>query len=339
MNNHTHSRSTVALAVAGAVVCGALVALQSRINGELGAELDDGYLAAFISFGFGFVVMAVIALVVPSTRRGVAGIIRAIRAGEIPWWYAVGGAAGALFVLSQGLTAAILGVALFTVATVTGQTFSGLLVDRRGLGTMRPKPITVFRVIGAALAVVAVVFAVSPQLQGGTPPWALILPLAAGLGLGWQQAVNGQVRAVSDSALTATFYNFAVGAAVLAVVLAAHAIVSGLPEQLTGSPLLYTGGPIGIIFVAGYAIVVRYTGVLLLGLGAIAGQLAASVVFDLVVPVSARPLSWTTLAGTALTLVAIGIASVPAKPAPTGPAPTGPTPTGPTPTGPTPSAR
>lgn len=316
MNNHTHSRSTVALAVAGAIVCGALVALQSRINGELGSELDDGYLAAFISFGSGFVVMAAIALVTPSTRRGVASVIRSIRAGEIPWWYAFGGAAGALFVLSQGLTAAILGVALFTVATVTGQTLSGLLVDRRGLGTMPPKAVTGVRVVGAALAVVAVVVAVSPQLQGGTPAWALILPLAAGLGLGWQQAANGQVRAVSGSALTATFYNFAVGAAVLTLVLAVHAVVSGLPEQLTGSPLLYTGGPLGIIFVAGYAIVVRYTGVLLLGLGAIAGQLAASVAFDLVVPVSSRPLSWTTLAGTALTLVAIGIASIPGRRSP-----------------------
>jgi len=131
---------------------------------------------------------------------------------------------------------------------------------------------------------------------------------------------------------------------VLAVVLVVHAIVSGLPEQLTGSPLLYTGGPIGIIFVAGYAIVVRYTGVLLLGLGAIAGQLAASVVFDLVVPVSARPLSWTTLAGTAMTLVAIGIASIPAGRAPSGPPPSvppqsGTPPSGPSQTGPTPSAR
>ena len=302
MNNHTHSRATVALAVAGTVVCGALVALQSKINGELGAELDDGYLAAFISFGSGFAVLAAIALVVPSTRRGVAGIIRAIRGGQIPWWYAFGGAAGALFVLSQGLTAAILGVALFTVATVTGQTLSGLIVDRRGLGTMRPKPVTTVRVIGAALAVVAVVFAVSPQLQGGTPPWALILPLAAGLGLGWQQAVNGQVRAVSGSALTATFYNFAVGTAVLAVVLAMHAVASGLPEQLTGSPLLYTGGPLGIVFVAGYAIVVRYTGVLLLGLGAIAGQLVASVVFDIVAPVSSRPALFRSAGGTQIPL-------------------------------------
>lgn len=314
MNNHTHSRTAVAVAVAGAVVCGSLVALQSRINGELGHELGDGYLAAFISFGSGFVIMAVIALLIPSTRRGVWSIVTSIRAGTTPWWYAVGGAAGALFVLSQGLTAAILGVALFTVATVTGQTLSGLIVDHHGLGTMRPKPITRFRVVGAALAVVAVVFSVLPEVQLGIAPWVLILPLLAGLSLGWQQAVNGQIRVISDSPLTATFYNFFVGAAVLGIVLLVHALAAGLPTHFPTNPWLYIGGMNGIVFVVGYAIVVRYTGVLLLGLGAIAGQLAASVLFDVVLPVAGKPLAWTTLVGTLVTLVAIGIASIPSRP-------------------------
>jgi len=303
----------VAIAVVGAAVCGGLVATQSRINGELGRELGDGYLAAFISFGSGFVIMAIIAALHPSTRRGVGTVIRSIRTRQIPWWYAVGGAAGGLFVLSQGLTAALLGVALFTVATVTGQTLSGLLVDRRGLGTMAPKPVTVFRLIGAVLAVLAVGFAVSPQIQGGIAPWVLILPLAAGLGLGWQQAVNGQIKELSNSALTATFFNFAVGATVLGIVLLVHALVSGPPQQFPGSPLLYVGGVLGIIFVAGYAIVVRYTGVLLLGLGAIAGQLAASLVFDLLLPVAEHPIAAATVVGTIATFVAVALAAIPAR--------------------------
>lgn len=297
--------------MAGAVVCGALVALQSRINGELGHELGDGYLAAFFSFGSGFVVMAIVALAWPGTRRGVAGIIRSIRAGETPWWYAVGGVAGAMFVLSQGLTAALLGVALFTVATVTGQTLSGLLVDRRGLGSMKPKPITAFRLVGAALAVAAVAFSVSPELQGGIPVWVLILPLIAGLSLGWQQAVNGQIKEISQSALTATFYNFLVGATVLGVVLLVHVLVAAPSIHLTDKLYLYVGGINGILFVAGYAIVVRYTGVLVMGLAAIAGQLVASLFFDIVVPVAGHQLTWTTVVGTLATLVAVGIASLP----------------------------
>ena len=309
----THSRAAVALAVVGAVVCGALVATQSRINGELGHELGDGYLAAFISFGSGFVIMGMIALLQPGTRRGVATVIRSIRAGTTPWWYAVGGTAGALFVLSQGLTASLLGVALFTVATVTGQTLSGLIVDRRGLGTMAPKPITAPRLVGAVIAVLAVGFAVSPQVQGGIAPWVLILPLAAGLGLGWQQAVNGQIRELSNSALTATFFNFGVGATILGVILLVHALAAGLPQQFPSNPVLYIGGAIGILFVAGYAIVVRFTGVLLLGLGAIAGQLAASLLFDVVAPVAGQPIAWTTVVGTIVTLLAVAIASIPSR--------------------------
>lgn len=303
----------VALAVVGAVVCGAFVATQSRINGQLGHELGDGYLAAFISFGSGFVIMIVVAVVHPGTRRGVAKVVGSIRGRSIPWWYAAGGAAGGLFVLSQGLTASLLGVALFTVATVTGQTLSGMLVDRRGLGTMSPTPVTVFRLLGAIVAVLSVLFAVSPEVQAGIAPWVLILPLAAGLGLGWQQAVNGQVRELTGSALTATFFNFAVGATVLGIVLLVHGFVSGLPTHLSGNPLLYTGGAIGIVFVYGYAIVVRFTGVLLLGLGAIAGQLAASLVFDLVLPVAGQTIAWTTVVGTIATFVAVAIAAVPVR--------------------------
>ena len=308
----THSRAAVALAVAATVVCGALVAAQSRINGELGQALGDGYLAAFISFGSGFVILAIVALVHPATRRGVASIVGAVRGGQMPWWYTVGGSAGALFVLSQGLTAALLGVALFTVATVTGQTLSGMLVDRRGLGTMAPKPVTVFRLVGAVLAVIAVIVAVSPRVQGGVAPWVLILPLAAGLGLGWQQAVNGQVRQAS-TALTATFFNFLVGALILGVILLVHALANGLAVQVVTNPWLYVGGAVGIVFVFGYAITVRYTGVLLLGLSAIAGQLAASLVFDLALPVAEHPIAPATVIGTIVTFVAVAIAAIPTR--------------------------
>jgi transporter family-2 protein len=313
VNNPTHSRLSVVLAVIGTVICGGLVATQSRINGELGRELGDGYLAALLSFTSGFVVVAVIVLVSRRTRAGVARVWRSIRGGTTPWWYAIGGVAGALFVLSQGLTAALLGVALFTVATVTGQTISGLVVDRRGLGTMAPKPITALRLVGAAVAVVAVAIAVAPQAQSGVAPWVLILPLVAGLGLGWQQAVNGQLRQLSGSPLTAVFFNFLAGGIVLALAFVVHLLAGGAPARVDAPPFLYLGGVIGILFIAGYAITVQFTGVLLLGLGAIAGQLAMSLTFDLVLPVAAHPIAWTTIAGTAGTFLAVAIASLPRR--------------------------
>ncbi len=46
----------------------------------------------------------------------------------------LGGACGALTVSTQGLTAGILGVSLFTVGVVAGQTLHGLVLDRIGFG-------------------------------------------------------------------------------------------------------------------------------------------------------------------------------------------------------------
>lgn len=305
----TKLRMPVWLAIVFAIVCGAGVAVQSRINGELGRRLDDGFAAALISFGSGLVILSVALAVSPVGRRGLTRVRDALRTGELPWWYVCGGAAGAFLVLSQGLTAAVLGVALFTVAIVAGQTVSGLVLDRVGLGPGGRRALTPARVTGAAIALVAVVWAVSAQLGGSVPAWMLVLPLIAGLGIGWQQAVNGQVRVTARSALTATFINFVVGTAVLLVLMLVHSALVGWPRPLPPDPWLYLGGAIGCVFIAGAALLVRITGVLVLGLATVAGQLIAALLLDALAP-GAHPIAWSTVGGTILALVAVAVASV-----------------------------
>jgi transporter family-2 protein len=292
-----------------AIVCGAGVAVQSRINGELGRRLDDGFTAAVISFGSGLIILSVALAFGPAGRRGLGLVRDALRSGSLRWWYVCGGAAGAFLVLCQGLTAAVLGVALFTVAIVAGQTLSGLVLDRVGLGAGGRRPITTGRAIGAALALVAVVWAVSAQLGGSVPVWMLVLPLIAGLGIGWQQAVNGQVRVTADSALTATFINFVVGTTVLLVLMLVHTGLVGWPRPLPTEPWLYLGGAIGCIFIAGAALLVRVTGVLVLGLATVAGQLVAALLLDALTP-GAHPIALSTVGGTLLALVAVVVASI-----------------------------
>jgi transporter family-2 protein len=297
------------LAIVCAIVCGGGVAVQSRINGELGRRLNDGFAAALISFGSGLVILSVALAVSPVGRRGLTRVRDALRTGELPWWYVCGGAAGAFLVLSQGLTAAVLGVALFTVAIVAGQTVSGLVLDRVGLGPGGRRALTPARVTGAAIALVAVVWAVSAQLGGSVPVWILVLPLIAGLGIGWQQAVNGQVRVIAQSALSATFINFVVGTAVLLVLMLVHSALVGWPRPLPPDPWLYLGGAIGCVFIAGAALLVRITGVLVLGLATVAGQLIAALLLDVLAP-GAHPIAWSTVGGTILALVAVAIASM-----------------------------
>lgn len=306
------SRVVTVFSVALAVLCGAGVASQSRINGALGASIGDGFAAALISFGSGLVLMLVALAISPQGRRGARQVAREVRTRAIPFWYVLGGAAGAFLVLSQGLVAGILGVALFTVGIVAGQTIGGLVVDRRGLGTMAANPLTVQRLVGSALALVAVGVAVSAQLAGSVPFWMLILPFIAGAGTSWQQAVNGQVKAIANSAITATLNNFIVGTIILGVAFVIHSLIVGWPTHLPTQPWLYIGGAIGVFFIAMASILVKSIGVLLLGLATIAGQLVASLVIDLIFPAETA-IAATTIIGTLLTLVAVAIAAWPRR--------------------------
>jgi transporter family-2 protein len=303
-----------AIGLAAALGCGALMAIQSRINGDLAARLHDGVAAAVVSFGIGLVVLAVAAAALPPVRRGLASVRAAVRTGRLRWWHLVGGACGALLVLSQGVTVPVLGVAVFSVAIVAGQSVSSLAVDRIGLGPTGRHPLTPARVLGAVLTVVAVLVAVSNQ---ATRPGLLalaVLPALAGVGTSWQQAVNGRVRHFAGSALAAAFINFAAGTAALLVVFAADVALRGWPAgSLPREPSLYLGGLLGIAFIAITASVVRWTGVLLLGLGTIAGQLVTAALIDFLAPGRTGGPGANTLLGIALTLVAVGIAVLPSR--------------------------
>lgn len=301
----------LALLLVVAFATGVGVALQSRINGELGQKLGDGFFAAIISFGSGFVILAIAALFWRPGQRGIGRVAAAVRTRSIPWWYLVGGSAGAFFVLTQSLVVGLVGVALFTVGVVAGQTVSSLLIDRRGLGTMAAKPVTWQRLVGAIVALLAVVLAASSELRGDLPFWVLIFPFVAGLGVGGQGAVNGQVRAVAGSAFTATFGNFVVGATLLLVAAVIHTAIVGWPARFPPMPWLYLGGIVGIVFIAAQTIIVRTTGVLLMGLAVLSGQLVTAVVFDLVAPVQSHAIAPLTIVGAALTLAAVVIAAVP----------------------------
>jgi transporter family-2 protein len=100
---------------------------------------------------------------------------------------------------------------------------------------------------------------------------------------------------------------------VLVVAGLVHESIVGWPTHLPGNPVLYLGGLTGTLFIALSTIVVRTTGVLLLGLGSVAGQLVTSLLLDLTLPVDGRVVAWTTIAGTLLTLVAVAIAAVPSR--------------------------
>ncbi|HEX5858405.1 MAG TPA: DMT family transporter [Microbacterium sp.] len=293
------------LAIAGAVLVGVLTAAQARINGELGARLDDGLTAAIVSFSTGLVILLVLSGALPVGRRGLGALVSGVRARTIPWWMLLGGLAGALSVATQGLTVAIIGVSLFTVGLVAGQTVNGLLLDRVGYSPAGVVAVTMGRVAGAGLALLAVGIALIGDTLGSVPWWMLLLPFLTGVGIAWQSATNGRLRQRVGTPLTATLVNFVGGSIALGIAAGIHIAVEGPPTVLPAELWLYLGGPIGVSYIFLSAALVQYTGVLLLGLGAVVGQLLTSVAIDAVWPAAAAP-----GLGQSLAMVAVALASV-----------------------------
>lgn len=304
-------RVPLALAVAGAVLVGVLTALQARVNGQLGVSVGNGVVAAVISFASGLVIVAVITALTPGGRRGVTALRRGVRERSIPWWMLLGGAAGALTVATQGLAVGIIGVSLFTVGMVAGQAVAGLILDRTGYGPAGAVAVTVPRLLGALLAVAAVAFALSGDTLATVPLWMLVLPLLTGAGIAWQQATNGRLRARVGSPLTATLVNFIGGTAILAVGAGISVALVGAPTQFPTNPLLYLGGAVGVVYIVLSAAIVGSTGVLLLGLGAVVGQLATSVLIDAFWPAVGNPDPLQAVAMITLALLSVIVVSLP----------------------------
>jgi bacterial/archaeal transporter family-2 protein len=303
---------TVLAGVAAAFLGGVGGAVQARVNGGLAAHLHDGVAAALISNGSALLILTGAMLAAPAARAGLRLVLAKFRGGTLRLWECLGGVCGALYVAGQGISAGALGVAVFTVAVVAGQSSGGLLADAAGLTPGGKRPVTRVRAAGATLTVAAALVAVGGRLQAGAWVPLALLPLVAGAGLAFQGAVNGRVRQAAGAVLPAVYVNALTGTAGLLVAFGMSVLVRGRPTgALPATPWLYLGGVLGIGFTTIGVMVVRRIGVLLLALGVIAGQLAGAVALDVLAPGPAGVPGMGTLLGAGLTLLAVMVIVLP----------------------------
>lgn len=290
---------------------GILTAAQARINGSLGAALDNGFVAAFISFASGLIAITLITVFTKSGRTGAGSLFRGVRDRSIPWWMLTGGIAGAFSVATQGLTVGIIGVSLFTVGIVAGQAVCGLLIDCIGYGPAGKVAVTLGRASGAALALAAVAVTLTGDLLARTPWFMLFMPFGVGIGVAYQQATNGRLGRAVGNLMTATLMNFIGGTALLTIAALIAVAVKGPTNPWPTEPWIYLGGVMGVTYIFMSAAIVHRIGVLLLGLATVVGQLLTSILIDALWPAAAPPAWWQSTLMVVLALAAVVVASVP----------------------------
>ncbi len=295
------------------VLLGTLIAVQSRVNGELAVHATTGLFPAWWTMTTGLLVLLAIVLLHPPTRTGFADVRTAVRERSLPLATLTGGIFGGLFLIIQSITVPLVGVAVFSVGVVAGQTSGSLLVDRLGISASGVRLVTWNRVVASIMAVVAVVIAISDRLQtsSGAVGFA-VLAFLAGFVIAPQQAANGRVAVRARSPFAAAFVNFLGGVVMLTVFLSAALLLLGtrIPDPWGAPWWAYLGGLLGLSVIAGAAWAVPMLGVLVFSLVSVLGQLVGAFVLDLLVPTEGTSVGWHLLAGVAMTFLAVVVAGV-----------------------------
>lgn len=305
----THSHHVPLGTIAVAAFSGVLIALQSRANGELSHLLGNSRETALVSFGTGFVVLIVMSLLSRRLRIGLRAIRSAVRDRRLPRWQTLAGTMGAFFVIVQAFTVPTMGVAIFSVATIAGQSAMSLVVDRLGLRSGVSHAISPRRVLTAAVTVGAVAVSVADRVDGSAG-WITLLAFAAGGIVAVQRALNAHITDYSEHSYATTWLNFATGVAFLAVAnLVAWQPLAPLPHEL-GDWWMYTGGTIGVVYIAIASVLVQRIGVLMFTATSVGGQLLGSLAIDLAYPTHGVVLGANVYAGIALSIVGVAMGSM-----------------------------
>ncbi len=296
-----------------AAISGVLIALQARANGELSHRLDNAPQAALVSFSSGLVFVVIYALFSPQIKAGIQRLRSAVANGQIPAWRLFAGALGGSFVAIQTSVVPLIGVAVYSVASIAGQTATSLLVDRIGFTGGGPKLISPRRVAAAAITVFAVLVSVADKIEAHSFSFiAVALAVIAGALVGVQRALNGQINEHSGNSYTTSLLNFITGTSFLVMFILLLTAFGKIELQpLPNGPWwIYTGGVIGVIYIAATSLIVQHLGVLTFTLFSVGGQLFGSLLLDLYAPSEGVNVSWFLVTGIAMTYIGVVVGGV-----------------------------
>ena len=291
-----------------AAISGVMIAIQARTNGELSHRLDNAPQAALVSFSSGLFFVAIYALLSPAVKAGLARLRSAVRNGEIPRWRLLAGALGGSFVAIQTSVVPLIGVAVYSVASIAGQTATSLIVDRIGLTGGGPKLISLRRVGAALITVIAVLVSVADKIEAHSFSFlAVFLAVIAGALVGVQRALNGQINEHSNQSYATSLLNFITGTSFLVIFISILILLGRIELQpLPNGPWwIYTGGIIGVIYIAFTSLIVQHLGVLTFTLFSVGGQLFGSLLLDLYAPSTGVSVSWYLVTGIAMTYIGV----------------------------------
>lgn len=207
------------------ILIGTGLSFQTAVNSQLRKFVISPYLASMISFVIGALSLAVIILITGSPLGLSWGFIS-----QQPVWIWLGGVLGVIFLTVNILLFPKLGSVQTAIMPILGQIIMGMLIDNFGWFHSMKEPFDMYRIIGIALVMIGVFFAIAIQEVRSRREksneknlnlwmWRLV-GIGSGMLMSTQVAINGQLGIVLHSSIQAAFVSFFIGALTLIVVAA-----------------------------------------------------------------------------------------------------------------------
>jgi len=291
-----------------AALSGVLISLQTRANGELSHLINNGLEAALVSFGSGLIIILLVTPFNPHIKEGISNLRGSVARKEIAKWKLLAGALGGSFVAIQTQVVPLIGVAIYSVASIAGQTAMSLIVDRIGLTGGGKKLISPRRISAAFITVLAVLVSVLDRLNANNlSKIAVIGGCIAGALVGFRSALNGEINEHSQQSFTTSLLNFITGTTFLIILMVGGLLLGKIHfSSLPAGPWwIYTGGVIGVVYIAFISTIVQHLGVLTFTLFSVGGQLFSSLIIDLVSPTDGVHVSAYLVTGIVMTYLGV----------------------------------
>jgi len=270
--------------------------------------MGDSLEAALVSFGSGLIFVSLISAFRKDVRAGFKDIFKAVKNKDLSRWRLVAGVLGASFVAMQTHVVPIVGVALFTVASLAGQTAISLWVDHVGLMGSRKNVVTIRRVVAAVITVLAVIISAWDRFSmSNFSPLGIFLAIVAGGWVGVQRALNGQINNYSNKSFATSQLNFITGTSFLLLLLILRSLFTdhSIMNFASGPWWMFLGGSMGVVYIAFSAVAVQHLGVLDFTLFSVGGMLFGSLLIDIFAPTQGTVISGYLIAGILITYLGV----------------------------------
>ena len=245
--------------------------IQTSVNTRLRKKVGSPYNASLVSFVVALLFLSALLLI---TGQGLH--IPLAQLLNEPAWIWIGGICGLVFLTGNILLFSKLGGVQTVVLPVLGQILMGLIIDNFGLFYSQKTPLSVFRIAGAVMVILGVVWVsmakenktASEKLQKSesTTLWIWrAFGIFAGMLSATQIAVNGYLGKVVGSPIKASAISFTVGIIFLAIICIVLHFKNGKSESFKNESAknpwwMWIGGILGGLYILANVYLSRIVG-------------------------------------------------------------------------------